>query len=59
ALRARSVLRSAGVNSRWYSAVKIARRISNKLCFYCGYNLTGNVSGVCPECGRVCGTIRS
>lgn len=21
-------------------------------CPYCGYNLTGNVSGVCPECGR-------
>ncbi len=20
-------------------------------CPYCGYNLTGNVSGVCPECG--------
>jgi len=20
-------------------------------CFKCGYNLTGNVSGVCPECG--------
>jgi len=23
------------------------------LCFKCGYNLTGNVSGVCPECGRL------
>ncbi len=21
------------------------------LCVACGYNLTGNVSGVCPECG--------
>lgn len=21
-------------------------------CNSCGYNLTGNVSGVCPECGR-------
>lgn len=21
-------------------------------CVRCGYNLTGNVSGVCPECGR-------
>ena len=20
-------------------------------CALCGYNLTGNVSGVCPECG--------
>jgi hypothetical protein len=22
------------------------------LCHHCGYNLTGNVSGVCPECGN-------
>ncbi len=22
------------------------------LCRHCGYNLTGNVSGVCPECGK-------
>lgn len=22
------------------------------LCKTCGYNLTGNVSGICPECGR-------
>jgi predicted RNA-binding Zn-ribbon protein involved in translation (DUF1610 family) len=21
-------------------------------CINCGYNLTGNTSGVCPECGR-------
>ena len=21
------------------------------LCAHCGYNLTGNVSGICPECG--------
>jgi hypothetical protein len=21
-------------------------------CAGCGYNLTGNVSGICPECGR-------
>ncbi len=23
-------------------------------CRQCGYNLTGNVSGVCPECGNPC-----
>lgn len=23
----------------------------NKECWYCGYDLTGNTSGVCPECG--------
>jgi hypothetical protein len=24
------------------------------LCSSCGYNLTGNVSGICPECGTPC-----
>ena len=28
-----------------------AQRISQGLCGACGYNLTGNTSGVCPECG--------
>lgn len=23
-------------------------------CLGCGYNLHGNISGVCPECGRPC-----
>jgi hypothetical protein len=27
------------------------RRRRNGLCTKCAYNLTGNVSGVCPECG--------
>ena len=27
------------------------RRPANA-CQYCGYNLTGNVSGICPECGK-------
>ncbi len=27
------------------------RRIGH--CLRCGYNLTGNVSGICPECGTV------
>ena len=27
------------------------RRIPPNHCRKCGYNLTGNVSGVCPECG--------
>lgn len=26
-------------------------RLELELCLDCGYNLTGNVSGVCPECG--------
>ena len=28
------------------------RRRRKGLCLKCGYNLTGNVSGVCPECGE-------
>ena len=28
------------------------RRRRNGLCIRCGYNLEGNVSGVCPECGE-------
>ena len=27
------------------------RRGSLGVCHHCGYNLTGNTSGVCPECG--------
>jgi len=27
------------------------RLTKDKLCDSCGYNLTGNVSGACPECG--------
>ncbi len=30
------------------------RRTPPGHCKKCGYNLTGNVSGVCPECGRKC-----
>lgn len=26
----------------------------NGLCMHCGYNLTGNLSGTCPECGKPC-----
>ncbi len=28
------------------------RRTPPGHCHHCGYDLTGNVSGVCPECGR-------
>jgi hypothetical protein len=27
------------------------RRASRGQCIHCGYDLTGNMSGVCPECG--------
>ena len=33
-------------------AVRLHRRQRTHQCVRCGYNLTGNVSGVCPECGE-------
>lgn len=33
------------------------RRRRKGLCPKCGYNLSGNVSGVCPECGDMTGEI--
>jgi hypothetical protein len=37
----------------WWSVARIreARRIREGCCKTCGYDLTGNVSGACPECG--------
>ena len=32
--------------------VRRYRRRRKNLCLHCAYDLTGNVSGVCPECGR-------
>ena len=45
----RDVLRSVRLRIERY---RIRRRITCGLCPACGYDLTGNVSGVCPECGR-------
>jgi hypothetical protein len=33
------------------AAARAARRARDNRCPSCGYDLTGNVSGVCPECG--------
>jgi hypothetical protein len=30
------------------------RFLNRSICRSCGYNLTGNTSGVCPECGAAC-----
>ncbi len=44
----------------WYTRLDIRRRLRTQLaqtgipiCIPCGYNLTGNKSGVCPECGTI------
>lgn len=34
------------------SAYRRHRQKGKPCCRQCGYNLTGNVSGICPECGR-------
>lgn len=34
-----------------YALASRRRKWQNGLCSNCGYNLTGNVSGICPECG--------
>ena len=43
---------------RWYSRHRYRRFLRERLnsqgipiCMKCGYDLTGNVSGICPECG--------
>jgi hypothetical protein len=40
-----------GIRPLAWSWRRVRRRRAN-VCRGCGYDLTGNVSGVCPECGR-------
>jgi hypothetical protein len=37
---------------RFHRWQRIQYRIQNGLCSRCEYDLTGNVSGICPECGQ-------
>jgi hypothetical protein len=46
----------AGVRTVLYAKRELpAARRKLGLCERCGYDLTGNVSGVCPECGSGAG----
>jgi hypothetical protein len=51
--RATRRLRRAGlkVGFMGVSDEQVVQKLSRDLCRKCGYNLTGNVSGVCSECG--------
>ncbi len=51
--RATRVLRDAGL-SVGFMGVRdedVVRKLDPRLCGNCGYDLTGNTSGRCPECG--------
>ena len=34
------------------ATIRFHRRRAEGRCLRCGYNLTGNTTGVCPECGK-------
>jgi len=47
-------LKRAGIHVGFLGANldEVERVLNPMLCRDCGYDLTGNVSGVCPECGQ-------
>ena len=47
-------LRQAGLHVGFMGVnpEEVERVLNPELCSHCGYNLTGNVSGFCTECGR-------
>lgn len=53
------MIRGPRWGDRWAQTMVVWRKYAHKppfdlrgvLCTSCGYDLTGNVSGVCPECG--------
>jgi hypothetical protein len=52
-LRATRVLRRAGLRVGFMGVMDddVVRTLAPNLCRRCGYDLRGNVSGRCPECG--------
>ena len=51
-LPAAAVVGLAGPVPWFYHSLRARRRRRDGLCPACGYNLAGNVTGVCPECGN-------
>ena len=47
--------RQLGIEATWRGLPEsaVARLVGIKYCRGCGYDLTGNKSGVCSECGRL------
>jgi hypothetical protein len=43
-------------HGRWLYKYRRWERAAKGACFTCGYDLRGNCSGVCPECGAPIGT---
>lgn len=51
----RAQWRRHGIEASWrgLSRATLDELMSTDHCRACGYDLTGNVSGVCPECGTI------
>lgn len=48
-------LLAVAVSTGAHAPLRRWRRRRHGWCVHCGYNLVGNVSGVCPECGQKTG----
>ena len=50
---ANTVLYSAFLFALWYAIISVRMTLRDRAgrCIKCGYDLRGNASGVCPECG--------
>jgi|GEM_PF-1359281 len=59
--RLRDDWRRHGINATWrgVSRDELDKLADVNFCRRCGYNLEGNVSGVCPECGNSIGAAAS